>query len=85
MNPDQKEELRRLVIGFMAKRSACAFNCISIQEGVGRDMRCTFDEVEEAALFLKSAGLLDEVLNTIGSRRYFQANSKTVLAHERGI
>ena len=85
MNPDQKEELRRLVLGFLAKRSACAFNCVSIHEGVRRDMACTLDEVEESAVFLRSAGYLDEVPNGLGSRRYYQANHQGTLAHERGI
>lgn len=85
MNSDQKEELRRLVIGFLAKRSACAFNAVSIQEGVRRDMPCTLEEIDETAVFLKSAGFLDEIPNKLGSRRYYQANANGILAHERGI
>lgn len=84
MTPDQKEELRRLVLGFMAKRSACAFNCVSVQAGIRRDMPCTEAEAEECLLFLKSAGYLDEIENKLGSRRYYQANSAGVLAYERG-
>lgn len=84
MTPDQKEEFRRLVLGFLAKRSACAFNCVSVQSGVRRDMACTEEECEEAMQFLKSAGYLDEVQNKLGSRRYYQANAKGILAFERG-
>jgi hypothetical protein len=85
MTLDQKEELRRIVLGWLCKRSACAFNSVSVQAGVRRDMACTEDEVEETMIFLKSAGFLDEIRNKLGSRRYYQANSEGVLAHERGI
>ncbi len=84
MNSDQKEELRRIVLGFMAKRSACAFNAVSVHAGARRDMPCTEQEVEETLLFLKSSGFLDEVPNKLGSRRYYQANASGILAHERG-
>lgn len=84
LSNDQKEELRRLVLGFMARRSACAFNCVSVHQGVRRDMACTEDEVEECLTFLRSAKLLDEVPNKLGSRRYYQANADGVLAWERG-
>ena len=84
MSPDQKEELRRLVLGFMAKRPSCAFNCVSVHQGIRRDMPCTEDETEETLLFLRSSGLLDEVPNAMGSRRYYQVNHKGTLAHERG-
>ena len=85
MTLDQKEELRRIILGWFAKRSACAFNCVSAHSGASRDMRCTEDECEEAMIFLHSAGYLDEVPNKLGSRRYFICNSEGVLAHERGI
>jgi hypothetical protein len=84
MTADQKEELRRVTLGFMCKRTACAFNCISVHAGVSRDVRCTEDEVQDTLIFLKSAGYLDEVPNKLGSRRYYQANSTGVLAYERG-
>lgn len=84
MNSDQKEEFRRLCLGFLAKRSACAFNCVSVHQGVRRDMPCTEEEVEETLVFLRSSGLLDDVPNSLGSRRYYQANARGVLAHERG-
>lgn len=85
MTLDQKEEFRRLVLGWLAKRSACAFNCVSVHQGVRRDIACTEDECEETMVFLKSAGYLTEIPNKLGSRRYYQANSEGVLAHERGI
>lgn len=84
MNNDQKEEFRRIVLGFLAKRSACAFSAISVHQGVRRDMPCTEAEAEETMLFLKSAGFLNEVPNHLGARRYFQANSHGILAFERG-
>lgn len=84
MTSDQKEEFRRLVLGFLAKRSACAFNCVSVHLGIRRDMACTEEECEETMIFLKSAGYLDEVKNNLGSRRYYQANSHGILAFERG-
>lgn len=84
MTSDQKEELRRLSLGFLAKRSACAFNCFSVREGIRRDMACTEEEVEETLLFLKSSGLIDEVPNKLGARRYYQANAHGILSHERG-
>lgn len=84
MTSDQKEELRRCTLGFLTKRSACAFNAVSVHQTVRRDMPCTEEEVEETLIFLKSAGYLDEVPNKLGSRRYYQANSNGVLAFERG-
>ena len=84
MNSDQKEELRRCVLGFLAKRSACAFNAVSVHLTVRRDIPCAESEIEEALIFLKSAGLLDEVPNKLGGRRYYQANAAGTLAHERG-
>lgn len=85
MTLDQKEELRRIVLGWLCNRSACSFNCVSVQNGVRRAMNCTEDECEEAMVFLKSAGYLDEIPNKLGSRRYYQASSEGILAHERGI
>ena len=84
MNSDQKEELRRIVLGFMAKRSACAFDAESVWQSCRRDMRHTIEESEETLIFLRSAGLLDEVQNKLGATRYYQANSQGVLAFERG-
>lgn len=84
MTSDQKEELRHLVLGFLAKRSACAFNCVSVQLGIRRDMACTEEECEQTLIFLKSSGYLYEVENRLGSRRYYQANAAGVLANERG-
>jgi DNA-binding PadR family transcriptional regulator len=84
MSPDQKEELRRLVLGYLARRAACAYNCVSVHQGIRRDMPCTEEEAEETLHFLKSSGLLDEVENKLGSRRYYQANAKGILAWERG-
>jgi len=85
MTLDQKEEFRRIVLGWLAKRGACAFNCVSVHQGVRRDMACTEEECEETMIFLKSAGYLDEVPNKLGSRRYYICNSEGTLAHERGI
>lgn len=84
MNLDQREDLRRFVLGFLAKRSACAFNCVSVQNTVRRDMPCTEDEVEETLQFLKSLGFVEEVPNKMGSRRYYQISAAGTLAHERG-
>lgn len=84
MSPDQKEELRRLCLRFLASRSAVAMNCVSVHQGVRREMPCTEEEVEEQLMFLRSSGLLDEVPNRMGSRRYYQANAAGVLAFERG-
>lgn len=84
MNHDDLEHFRRTVLGFLAKRSACAFNAVSVHATVRRDVPCTEEEVEQALIFLKSAGYLDEVPNKLGSRRYYQANSNGILSHERG-
>lgn len=84
MNSDQKEEIRRLVLGYLAKRSACAFTAVSVHNTVRRDMPCTEAEVEETLIFLRSVGYLDEVPNKLGARRYYQANSAGILAFERG-
>jgi hypothetical protein len=70
MNSDQKEELRRIVLGFLCKRSACAFNAVSVHAAARRDMPCTEDEVEETLLFLRSAGYLDEVPNKLTSSHH---------------
>lgn len=84
MTHDQKEELRRLILAYLVRRAMCAFNCVSVQQAVRREMPCTEDECEEALHFLKSAGYLDEVPNKLGSRRYYTATSAGILLHERG-
>lgn len=84
MTSDQKEEFRRLVLGYLVRRAMCAFNCVSVQQAVRREMPCTEEECEQAMLFLKSSGYLDEVPNKLGSRRYYTATSAGILLHERG-
>lgn len=84
MTSEQKEELRRLVLAFMAKRSACAFDAESVWQTVRREMRHTIEETQEALLFLFSARLLNEVPNKLGATRFYQANHEGVLAFERG-
>lgn len=84
MNNTQKEELRRLVLAWMAQRAALAFNANSVQRGVSREMSCTIPEIEEVMLFLFSLKLLDEVRNSLGAVRYFQINAEGTLAYERG-
>lgn len=84
MTLTQKEELRRLVLAWMAQRCAVAYNSESVQRGVSREMPCTREEAAEAMHFLFSMKLLDEIRNTMGSVRYFQANAAGILAYERG-
>jgi len=84
MNNQQKEELRRLTLAWMAQRAALAFNATSVQRGVSREMPCTIPEIEEAMLFLFSLRHLDEVRNSLGATRYFQINAAGTLAYERG-
>lgn len=85
MNADQKEELRRIILTWMCERRACAYNCVSVQGGVSRLMRCTVEEVEDEMTFLHKAGMLDEVPNKLGSRKYFEPSAKGLLAYEGGL
>jgi hypothetical protein len=84
MNNAQKEELRRLVLAWLAQRASLAFNATSVRLGVSREMPCTIPEIEEAMLFLFSLRLLDEVRNSLGAVRYFQINAAGTLSYERG-
>lgn len=84
MTPAQKEELRRLVLAWMAQRCAVAYNSESVHRGVSREMPCTRPEVDEAMHFLFCLKMLNEVPNALGSARYFQANATGILAYERG-
>jgi hypothetical protein len=84
MTADQKEELRRGVRGWLADRSALAFNVGTIQRGVSRSIPCTEPEVEAACVLLLDLGHLKEVPNTLGANRYFQIHAAGSLAHERG-
>jgi hypothetical protein len=84
MDLTQKEEFRRLVLAWLAQRCAVAYNSESVQRGVSREMPCTRPEVDEALHFLFTMKLLNEIPNSMGSVRYFQANAAGILAYERG-
>ncbi len=84
MTNTQKEELRRLVLGWLAQRAALAFNVSSVQRGVSREMAATEPEVLEALLFLESQTLLQIVPNSLGATRYFQITATGTLVYERG-
>lgn len=84
MSPTQKEELRRLVRGWLAERAALAYNLTSIQRGVGRELACTEPEVAEACQLLHDLGHLKDVPNSLGSAKYYQIHAQGTLAHERG-
>lgn len=85
MDTLQKEELRRLCLGWLADRSALAFNARSVHAGISREMPCTHPETEECLIFLKSSGLLDDVPNSLGGTRYYKINATGTLARESGI
>lgn len=85
LSPDQKEELRRLILTWMCERRSCAYTCVSVHMGISRLMRCTQDEVEEEMVFLHKTGNLDEVKNELGARRYFEPSPKGILAYEGGL
>ena len=84
MNAEEKEEFRRLVRRFYAERPATAHSVAAVHFSVARSMACTIPEVEAACLFLKDLAQLKEVLNTMGSLKYYQISAIGTLAHERG-
>ena len=85
MDTHQKEELRRLVLRWMAERSALAFNGRSVHAGTARDFSATCAEVEEALLFLLSSGMLDNIPNGMGGTKYYKVNAKGILSYEAGF
>ena len=84
MTSQQKEELRRLVLRFMAERAALSYNAASVQRGVGREMAHTQPEAAEALELLLDLGWLKLVPNSLGAARYYQISAAGTLAYERG-
>jgi hypothetical protein len=84
MDNEQKEELRRLCLRWLADRSALAFNARSVHEGTKRDISATLPETEEALFFLQSSGLIVNVPNEMGGTKYYQVNAAGILRRESG-
>jgi len=84
MNQEAKEELRRLVRGWLADRAALGFNATAIHRGVSREMACTVPEVEDAIALLSDLKQLKQVPNRLGATKYWQIAAEGTLAHERG-
>lgn len=84
MTNAQKEELRSIILGWMADRSALAFAVHSIHRGASREMPVTVAEVEAAAEFLKDLGHLKIVPNPLGATRHYQITAAGTIAHEGG-
>ena len=84
MSNEQKEELRRLSLRWLAERAALAFNSSSIHRGVSRDLACTQPEAEAALELLLDLGWLKDVPNKLGAIRYYQVSAAGSLAYERG-
>ena len=85
MNLQQKEELRRLVLRFMAERSALSFHAVSVQSRIAHDFAATVEQTAEALSFLKSSGLLDIVENKMGGTIYYKVNAPGILSYESGF
>ena len=84
MNPQQKEELRRLVLRYLAERAALSYNSASVQRGVSREMAHTIPEAAEALELLLDLGFLKLVPNELGASRYYRISAAGTLAYERG-
>ena len=84
MSIQQKEELRRLVLRYLAERAALSYNAPSVQLGVRREMACTLPEVEEALEMLLDLELLRHIKNTFGAAKYYKVSAAGTLAYERG-
>lgn len=84
MDAEEKEELRRLVRGWLADRAALAYSATQIHRGLSREIRATVGEVESALHLLLDLGHLKLVPNGLGATRYFQIHAAGTLAHERG-
>ncbi|MEI6605142.1 MAG: hypothetical protein WCP35_07520 [Verrucomicrobiota bacterium] len=84
MSNEQKEELRRLCLRWLAERAALAFNSSSIHRGVARDLACTLPEAEASLALLLEIGWLKEIPNKLGAIRYYQVSAAGTLAYERG-
>lgn len=80
----QKEELRRLTLGWLAERAALAFSAASIHRGVNRELPHTPADAEAALSMLLDLGLLREVPNRLGATRYYKISAAGTIAHERG-
>lgn len=84
MTTEQKEELRRLVLRFLAERAALSYNSASVQRGVSREMAHTVPEAADALELLLDLGLVKLVPNTLGAARYYKISAAGTLAYERG-
>lgn len=84
MNPQQKEELRRLVLRFLAERAALSYNADSVQRGVSREMAHTLPEAADALELLLDLGYLRLTENKLGAARYYKISAAGTLAYERG-
>ena len=84
MNSQQKEELRRLILRFLAERAALSYNSASVQRGVSREMAHTIPEAAEALELLLDLGFLKIIPNTFGASKYYKISATGTLAYERG-
>lgn len=83
----RREELRGLVLGYLAERQALAFRVEAITRSINREEAGDFttDEVEEALAFLAGHDpkLAESAPSALGATRSWQATSAGVLQHER--
>lgn len=84
MSTQQKEELRRHVLRYLAERAALSYNASSVHRGVSREMACTVPEVDEALDMLLDLELLRLIKNTFGAAKYYKISAAGTLAYEQG-
>lgn len=85
MDIHHNEELRRIILRYMAERSSLSFNSVTVHHRISREISATIPEVEDALSFLESSGLLDLIPNKLGASKYYKINAAGTLSYESGI
>ena len=86
MNPQEKQDLRHVVLETIALRhpTALSVNAIWRRVKAQLDFEITESDAEAALEFLRGLGLVKFETDGLGSAKYWQATSAGVLANERG-
>lgn len=86
MNPQQKQDLRHVVLEAIALRhpTSLAVNAIWRRVKSQVDFEITEADVEAALEFLRGLALARFETDGLGSTKYWQSTSAGVLANERG-
>jgi len=82
-----REMLRKALLKFLAERFRLAFVPVQIVSLMTRrgmvDFEFDAEDIEQSLLILKGLGLVDDVLDELGSTRYSKITAKGIIENER--